>query len=98
MVVLWIAKQGLYIYMTTIKQANNYGCNKRAIALRQEHDYTQSQIAKYLKISTYKYQNKENGQSLFNDIEILKLSRLYLVTASYLIRGCNDWIEETPQS
>ncbi|MCL0330849.1 helix-turn-helix domain-containing protein [Apilactobacillus xinyiensis] len=59
--------------------------NKRYKHLREKNNYTQKYIAKKLKISICKYQRKEQGKAFFNDIEIFKLSKLYLVKESYFL-------------
>ncbi len=58
---------------------------KRIRELRQDHDYTQEQIAKYLKISRATYGHYETSRNEIPNIVLNKLADFYQVSVDYLM-------------
>ncbi len=53
--------------------------------LREDHDYTQEYVAKYLKINRVVYNRYENGIREIPVSLLIKLSKLYNVSTDYLL-------------
>lgn len=53
--------------------------------LREDHDMTQVQIAKYLNMSQTGYSQYEIGRNDVPTIVLIKLSRFYKVSVDYLL-------------
>ena len=62
---------------------------KRLKDLREDHDFTQSQIAKILNISQRGYSHIETGNNDISTENLIKLANLYNVTTDYIL-GLND--------
>ncbi|WP_432271439.1 helix-turn-helix domain-containing protein [Autumnicola tepida] len=60
---------------------------RRIKDLRYKRDYPQSFIAEKLFVSQPAYSLMENGQNGINSEHLLRLSRLYEVTADFLLSG-----------
>lgn len=60
---------------------------ERLKALREDHDFTQTEIANKLNISQITYSQYERGVRGIPIEIILKLSELYRVTTDYILKG-----------
>ncbi len=58
--------------------------------LREDHDLTQSQVAKILSCSQQVYSNYELGQRDIPTDVLIKLSRFYDVSTDYILGLKND--------
>ena len=58
---------------------------KRIRDLREDHDFTQKQIAKELNCSQQVYSNYELGQRDIPTDILIKLSKIYNVSADYIL-------------
>ncbi|MBO4915336.1 MAG: helix-turn-helix transcriptional regulator [Oscillospiraceae bacterium] len=63
---------------------------KRVRDLREDHDLTQTQVAKKLNCSQQVYSNYELGQRDIPTDILIKLSRLYEVSTDYILGISND--------
>ena len=63
---------------------------KRIRDLREDNDLTQKQVASILNCSQQVYSNYELGQRDIPTDIIIKLSRLYNVSADYILGISND--------
>lgn len=63
---------------------------KRIRELREDHDMTQTQVAKKLNCSQQVYSNYELGQRDIPTDILIKLSSLYHVSADYILEISND--------
>ena len=57
--------------------------------LREDHDYTQQQLADALGITQRKYSYLETGTQQWTDELLVKLSRFYGVSIDYLLMQTN---------
>ncbi len=57
--------------------------------LREDKDFTQSDVAKYLKEHTTTYQRWERGESEIPCHIVIKLCKLYNVSADYILGMTN---------
>ena len=57
--------------------------------LREDHDYTQQQLADALGITQRKYSYLETGTQQWTDEFLIKLSRFYKVSIDYLLMETN---------
>ena len=62
---------------------------KRLRDLRQDHDLTQKQVAKYLSMSQTGYSKYETGENDIPTHILISLSNLYKVSIDYLL-GITD--------
>lgn len=62
-----------------------YNMFKRIRALREDNDFTQKQIAEKLNCSQQVYSNYELGQRDIPTDILIKLSKLYNVSADYIL-------------
>jgi transcriptional regulator with XRE-family HTH domain len=62
---------------------------KRIKDLREDNDYTQEYIAKYLKINRVVYNRYENGIREIPISLLIKLSKLYQTSIDYIV-GLSD--------
>lgn len=62
---------------------------RRIRDLREDHDLTQTQVAKMLNCSQQVYSNYELGQRDIPTDILIKLSRLYGVSTDYILGLCN---------
>lgn len=58
---------------------------KKLIQLRKDHKYTQSEVAKAIGISTRQYGYIERGHFTLNYQQLIKLCKLYQITADNLL-------------
>ncbi len=65
---------------------------KRIKKLRQKHNFSQTQVAEVLFISQAAYSLIENSQNGIVAEHIIKLSRLYKVSADYILTGDDNYI------
>lgn len=54
-------------------------------AAREDNDYTQEEIAKFLWIGQSYYSKQERGNKPFQIEQIIKLCRLYEISADYVL-------------
>lgn len=71
------------------------GLINRLKDLRRTHNYSQSYVAEKLFISQAAYSLIENGQNAVTAEHIIRLSRLYNITADFLLTGNKNLIEMT---
>ena len=57
--------------------------------LREDHDYSQQQVANALNITQRKYSYLETGVQQWTDELLVKLSRFYNVSIDYLLLQTN---------
>jgi len=62
---------------------------KRLKNLREDHDYTQEFVSKYLGINRVVYSRYENGYREIKLTYLIKLSKLYNVSVDYLLNLTN---------
>lgn len=62
---------------------------KRLRELREDHDKTQTEIAKYLGMKQPQYCRYENGTRDIPSEVLIKLARLYNTTADYILELTN---------
>ncbi len=62
---------------------------KRIRSLRQDHDYTQKQIADLLNIAQTTYSDYEHGRAAISVDSLIKLAKFYHVSLDYLV-GLSD--------
>lgn len=62
---------------------------RRVRDLREDYDYTQEYLAKYLSCSQSAYSKIESGQRQISIDYLIKLSELYRVSTDYLL-GLTD--------
>jgi transcriptional regulator with XRE-family HTH domain len=70
-------------------QAGGDGVFKRIRDLREDHDWTQKQVAEMLNCSQQVYSNYELGQRDIPTEILIKLARFYKVTTDYIL-GLSD--------
>lgn len=58
---------------------------KRLKDLREDHDYTQTYIAKYLNMKQQQYSRYETGEFEISLENLIKLAKLYNVSVDYLL-------------
>lgn len=58
---------------------------RRIRELREDHDYTQKEVAKYLGIEQTVYSRYERGINDMKIDNIIKLCKLYKVSADYIL-------------
>lgn len=58
---------------------------KRLRDLREDHDYTQEYVAKYLGIHRVVYSRYEAGYREMSFLNLIKLAKLYKVSTDYLL-------------
>lgn len=63
---------------------------KRIKDLREDHDYTQEYVAKYLNINRVVYNRYENGIREIPISLLIKLSKLYNVPIDYIVELENN--------
>lgn len=63
---------------------------RRVRDLREDYDYTQEYLAKYLSCSQSAYSKIESGQRQISIDYLIKLSNLYQVSTDYLL-GLTDY-------
>ncbi len=63
---------------------------KRIRELREDNDFTQKQIAKVLNCSQQVYSNYELGQRDIPTDILIKLTRIYNVSADYILEISNN--------
>lgn len=61
---------------------------------RKEKEYTQEQVAEHLKVSRQTISNWENGKSLPDIINVIRMSELYDVSLDELLKGDKALIEK----
>ena len=67
---------------------------KRLKDLREDNDYTQDFVAKYLKINRVVYNRYENGIREIPISLLIQLSRLYNVSIDYIVGISNEkWLK-----
>ncbi len=68
---------------------------KRMRDLREDHDYTQTNVANYLKTSQTMYARYERGANELPIHHLVSLCLLYHVSADYLLGLSNKKIKKT---
>ena len=68
---------------------------ERIRALREDHDLTQEQVARYLGTSQTMYARYERGASELPIRHLIALCRLYHVSADYIL-GIPHWKQTNP--
>jgi len=63
---------------------------RRIRDLREDHDFTQKQLAKVLNCSQQVYSNYELGQRDISIDFLIKLARFYNTSVDYLLGETND--------
>lgn len=63
---------------------------KRLRELREDKDFTQSQIAKYLHMSQTGYSKYETGENDIPTRVLIDLAKLYHTSVDYLLELTND--------
>lgn len=64
--------------------------NDRIRDLREDHDFTQQQVADAIGITQRKYSYLETGTQQLTAEILIKLADLYHVSIDYLLRQTND--------
>lgn len=57
--------------------------------LREDHDFTQQQVAEKIGITQRKYSYIETGTQMLTDEILVKLSNLYDVSIDYILKQTN---------
>lgn len=63
---------------------------KRLKELREDHDLTQSQLAKYLNMSQTGYSKYETGENDVPTKILIELAKLYHVSIDYILEVTNE--------
>lgn len=58
--------------------------------LREDHDFTQQQIAEKIGITQRKYSYIETGTQLLTDEILVKLSKVYNVSIDYILKQTDN--------
>lgn len=74
------------------------GLRNRLKDLRKKKDYSQSYVAEKLFISQAAYSLIENGQNAITAEHIIRLSKLYNITADFLLTGNKQLIDMTVEN
>lgn len=64
---------------------------QRLKELREEHNFSQSQVAKYLGIDQSNLSKMERGERKFKKSSLKKLSLLYNCSEDYILNGTDDY-------